>query len=112
MAAGVKFFQPVGKILGDTAVGINSAFNAVTVQHIHDAPDAGFAAVFAVSEGGIIGFVSALTILRILFKRFKSDEKTDSDLRVVGPFDRCRSHVLSPRASAHQRCYETVRSYC
>ena len=84
MTAGVKLFQGIGKILGNTAVSIDCPFNLVTRQYIHDPPDAGFAAVFAVSERCEIRFLSAFAILRIFFKRLEGDEETDGDFRIVG----------------------------
>ena len=63
MAAGMKFLQRIGKVFGDTAIGIDGAFDAVAIQRIHDAPDAGFAAILAISQRRVVGFIALVAAI-------------------------------------------------
>jgi hypothetical protein len=94
MATGVELLQRLGKVLGDTAVGINGSFDAVASQDLHDAPDAGFAAILAVGEGSVVRLIVAAAVLGGFFEGFEGDKKADGDLGVVGPFDRLGSHTF------------------
>src|SRR5207247_2195465 len=93
MTAGMKFRQRIGKVFGDTAIGIDGTFDAVTVERVHDAPDASLAAVFAVGKRRIVRLaVFAAPILGGFIERFEGDKKADGDLRVVRPLDWFESH--------------------
>ena len=93
VAALRQFFQRVRVNLGHAAVGIDGALDAVMGEDIHDAPDAGFAAIFAVRDRGVIGFAAlAAPVLRIFVKSFERNKKTNGDFGVVRPFQWCESH--------------------
>ena len=59
MAAGVKFFQRIGKVFGNHGRWCDRSCLLAPLRfaaHVRDAPDAGFATVFAISKRGVVGF--------------------------------------------------------
>src|SRR5207237_5604331 len=93
VAGSVQLLYGIRESFRNSSVGVYGAFNTVSVENIHDAPNAGLAAVFPVSERGVIRLVAAATILCICVEHFECDEKAYDDLGIAGQFHRCRSQL-------------------